>query len=310
MKSFLNTNKITDLIPISDRGHMFILEQCRIEKEGHVVVYKQTEGGYVKIFNIPDINTNLLILGNGTSITNEALFFLASNNVTVMFSKGHGHPVFADIDLISITATSEYRPVEYNQNYAKIFFNETKRLETARLFMKKRVENTKKYYGILVDEKIIPFIPEYNSISEFFLKRINTAKNVQEILMFEAEYVKEIYKMFTVNYNTDFTRNHNDTKGINGILTQLNYLCYSIANVVLYTLGINHTFSVLHGKTRRGALVFDVADLIKDGLSVPFAFYFYHKGIKNDTAFKYEFIDFVYENNVMHDLFAFVKNVN
>jgi CRISPR-associated protein Cas1 len=28
----------------------------------------------------------------------------------------------------------------------------------------------------------------------------------------------------------------------------------------------------MHGKTRRGALVFDVADLIKDGLVLPWAF--------------------------------------
>jgi CRISPR-associated protein Cas1 len=37
-------------------------------------------------------------------------------------------------------------------------------------------------------------------------------------------------------------------------------------------LGISHSFAVLHGKTRRGALVFDVADLIKDAIVLPWAF--------------------------------------
>jgi CRISP-associated protein Cas1 len=37
-------------------------------------------------------------------------------------------------------------------------------------------------------------------------------------------------------------------------------------------LGIPHGFAVMHGKTRRGALVFDVADLIKDAIVLPWAF--------------------------------------
>ncbi|KTD40791.1 hypothetical protein [Legionella parisiensis] len=37
-------------------------------------------------------------------------------------------------------------------------------------------------------------------------------------------------------------------------------------------LGIPHGFAVLHGKTRRGALVFDVADLVKDAIILPWAF--------------------------------------
>ena len=37
-------------------------------------------------------------------------------------------------------------------------------------------------------------------------------------------------------------------------------------------LGIPHGFAVMHGKTRRGALVFDVADLVKDAIVLPWAF--------------------------------------
>jgi len=37
-------------------------------------------------------------------------------------------------------------------------------------------------------------------------------------------------------------------------------------------LGLPHGLAVLHGKTRRGGLVFDVADLIKDALILPQAF--------------------------------------
>ncbi|CAH5884795.1 CRISPR-associated endonuclease Cas1, partial [Enterobacter cloacae] len=36
--------------------------------------------------------------------------------------------------------------------------------------------------------------------------------------------------------------------------------------------GIPHGLAVMHGKTRRGGLVFDIADLIKDALVMPQAF--------------------------------------
>jgi CRISPR-associated protein Cas1 len=37
-------------------------------------------------------------------------------------------------------------------------------------------------------------------------------------------------------------------------------------------IGLPHGLSILHGKTRRGGLVFDIADLIKDALVLPQAF--------------------------------------
>jgi CRISPR-associated protein Cas1 len=49
-----------------------------------------------------------------------------------------------------------------------------------------------------------------------------------------------------------------------------NYLAYGLAATTLWVLGISHSFAVMHGKTRRGALVFDVADLIKDAVVLPF----------------------------------------
>ena len=37
-------------------------------------------------------------------------------------------------------------------------------------------------------------------------------------------------------------------------------------------MGLPHGLAVLHGKTRRGGLVFDVADLVKDATILPQAF--------------------------------------
>jgi CRISPR-associated protein Cas1 len=59
---------------------------------------------------------------------------------------------------------------------------------------------------------------------------------------------------------------------VNGFLDHGNYIAYGYAAVALHALGISFALPLLHGKTRRGALVFDVADLIKDALIMPMAF--------------------------------------
>lgn len=43
-------------------------------------------------------------------------------------------------------------------------------------------------------------------------------------------------------------------------------------------IGLPHGLSIMHGKTRRGGLVFDVADIIKDALVLPQAFIAAMKG--------------------------------
>ncbi|MFQ2544243.1 type I-F CRISPR-associated endonuclease Cas1f [Aeromonas caviae] len=58
----------------------------------------------------------------------------------------------------------------------------------------------------------------------------------------------------------------------NRFLDHGNYLAYGIAATACWVIGLPHGLSVLHGKTRRGGLVFDVADLIKDALILPQAF--------------------------------------
>ena len=58
----------------------------------------------------------------------------------------------------------------------------------------------------------------------------------------------------------------------NRYLDHGNYLAYGLAATAVWVIGLPHGLAVMHGKTRRGGLVFDVADLIKDALILPQAF--------------------------------------
>jgi hypothetical protein len=59
-----------------------------------------------------------------------------------------------------------------------------------------------------------------------------------------------------------------------------NYLAYGLGATATWVLGLPHGLAVLHGKTRRGGLVFDVADLVKDALVLPQAFLSAVKGVE------------------------------
>lgn len=58
----------------------------------------------------------------------------------------------------------------------------------------------------------------------------------------------------------------------NRFLDHGNYLAYGLGASATWVLGLPHGLAVLHGKTRRGGLVFDTADLVKDAMVLPQAF--------------------------------------
>jgi CRISPR-associated protein Cas1 len=113
------------------------------------------------------------------------------------------------------------------------------------------------------------------SIKHFtsFQGKIDQATNVTDLLLTEAQLTKNLYKIAArFTQNKDFVRNHENQDDANAFLNHGHYLAYGLAATTLWVLGIPHGFAVLHGKTRRGALVFDVADLVKDSLILPWAF--------------------------------------
>jgi len=114
-----------------------------------------------------------------------------------------------------------------------------------------------------------------DGLLESATRRIDTAPDVTGLLTEEARLTKHLFKLAaeTVNYG-DFTRakRGSGTDPANRFLDHGNYLAYGLGAVATWVLGLPHGLAVLHGKTRRGGLVFDAADLVKDALVLPQAF--------------------------------------
>lgn len=251
-----------------------------MQKDGRVL-YLTDAKSENQYYNIPIANTTVLLLGNGTSITQAAVRMFAQAGVLLGFSGGGGTPLYMGNEIEWLTPQSEYRPTEYIQGWMSFWFDDSKRLQAAKQIQAARIDYLTQIWAKDKELGQEGFNLNDSSIEAalaIFEQRTTAAKKSADLLLTEAQLTKVLYKFAANNTGTtDFSRQHqgsvkNNTDKANDFLNHGNYLAYGLAAVTLWVLGIPHGFAVMHGKTRRGALVFDIADLIKDAIVLPWAF--------------------------------------
>lgn len=306
--------QLTDLKAIlhSKRANIYYIEMCRVMQKDGRVLYLTEAAKENQYWNIPIANTTVVLLGTGTSITQAAMRMLASAGVLVGFCGGGGTPLFTGAEIEWLTPQGEYRPTEYVQGWLKFWFEEEKRLHAAKEFQKNRIQYLKTVWqkdkelqteGFYLDDADIQ-----HSLSAYETK-IPQANTVGDLLMYEASLTKQLYKVAAQRSGLNqFVREHQNADAANGFLNHGNYLAYGLAATTLWVLGIPHGFAVMHGKTRRGALVFDVADLIKDALVLPWAF-ICAKEKATEQEFRQQILQKFTEHKALDYMFEQVKNL-
>lgn len=160
----------------------------------------------------------------------------------------------------------------------RFWFDEGRRLEAAKSIQRARLNRIREQWienrslrdaGFSVDTSMLLGAIEESEDA------ITTAPDVVHLLTEEARLTKKLYKFAarSTEYG-NFVRGErgSGTDPANRFLDHGNYLAYGLAATAAWVLGIPHGLAVLHGKTRRGGLVFDVADLVKDAVILPQAF--------------------------------------
>ncbi|MEN8321129.1 type I-F CRISPR-associated endonuclease Cas1f [Acinetobacter junii] len=267
----------------SKRANLYYPEHCRVMQKDGRVLYLTEAKNENQYWNIPIANTTVILLGTGTSITQAAMRMLCSAGVLVGFCGGGGTPLFAGSEVEWLTPQSEYRPTEYMQGWMSFWFDEAKRLDVAKQFQFARIEFIRKIWTKDKDLKDEGFYLDDLYIQQAldgFEKKIPHQSKVGDLLLAEAQMTKQLYKIAATRCKLSFERNPEQGDLANDFLNHGNYLAYGLSATTLWVLGINHGFAVMHGKTRRGALVFDVADLVKDAVVLPWAFICAKEGMK------------------------------
>jgi CRISPR-associated protein Cas1 len=299
----------------SKRGNLEYLEHCRVlVKDGRVLfLYADNEEKDGSYWNIPIANTTAVLLGTGTSITQSAVRLLADAGVILGFCGGGGTPLIAGTDVEWLSPQSEYRPTEYVQAWLRFWFDDRRRLAVAKFFQQKRLEFLMRVWG--KDQRMLGAgfdIQEcmFEREVKSHQKAINHVENVTQLLTAEGRLAKELYKhAANATFQKGFVRDPEQTDLTNCFLNHGNYLAYGIAASCLWCLGIPFGFAVMHGKTRRGALVFDVADLVKDAIILPLSFIASSEGLL-EREFRQECLEAFSRHEAMNFMFEIVKSAS
>jgi len=282
-------------ILLSKRANLYYLEHCRVLCNGGRVEFVTDQDKRSLYWNFPIANTTTVLLGNGTSVTQAAMRELAKAGVLVGFCGGGGTPLFSanemDVEVAWFSPQSEYRPTEYLQHWVRFWFDDALRLQAAKALQTQRLARILQHWthsrslreaGFSIDPVTLGMAVDAAQHS------VNTAADTNHLLAAEAQLTKQLYKMAVnaVGYG-EFTRGKrgSSTDPANRFLDHGNYLAYGLAASATWVLGLSHGLAVLHGKTRRGGLVFDVADLVKDAHILPQAFVSAMRG-DDEAAFR------------------------
>lgn len=301
----------------SKRANIYYLQHCRVLVNGGRVEYVTDAGKESLYWNIPIANTTTVLLGTGTSITQAAMRELAKAGVLVGFCGGGGTPLFSanevDIEVAWLSPQSEYRPTEYLQAWVRFWFDDDLRLAAAKAFQHIRAQRIAEAWqhralrdeGFAVDDRrLVELLARTH-------RAIDAAPDGTSLLAEEARLTKALFKLAVdaVGYG-DFTRAKRGTGAdpANRFLDHGNYLAYGLGATATWVLGLPHGLAVLHGKTRRGGLVFDIADLVKDATILPQAFLSAMRG-DDEQAFRRSCIEALTRSEALDFMLDTVKCV-
>ena len=301
----------------SKRANLYYLEHCRVLVNGGRVEYVTDQGKSSLYWNIPIANTTTLLLGTGTSITQAAMRELAKAGVLVGFCGGGGTPLFCanevDVEVAWFSPQSEYRPTEYLQHWVRFWFDDGLRLEAAKAIQRARLSRITPHWDnrALIEAGFEVPRQRLKAALDASRQAIDTAPDNTALLTEEARLTKTLFKLActATNYG-EFTRakGGSGSDPANRFLDHGNYLAYGLGATATWVLGLPHGLAILHGKTRRGGLVFDAADLVKDAVILPQAFISAMRG-DDEQTFRHACIEALTQSEALDFMIDTLKTI-
>lgn len=263
----------------TDRESALYLERARIKVEGDRIVYYITDDEHRREYNIPHVNLAVLFIGQGTSITQEAMRLLGEEGVHLAVTGSGGSPLHMG-GLTTYTATRHFREM------LPVYQDPARSLAAAKVVMRDRTERMRTI-GAAGAKRFLRArdVSGLTTACRKLDADLEEVLNIQQLLGVEGQFSKACYAEFSslsgLSKKAPFRREAGNRekpdkadpmKLVNHLVDHGNYLCYGMAGATLWALGIPPHMSIFHGKTRAGGLVFDLADAFKDALVLPLAF--------------------------------------
>lgn len=230
----------TKLVPLSRRLGFIYLEHAMVVVRNFSLVYfsKDSEAFNSGIgYPLPTSVIGGLILGPGCSLTTEGARVAAENGMDVYFSMGGGLPLRSAM----IRRRSPSNRIKQYKNC----LDPQKRLAAAKLLLERRSFVIEKH--------------GCGSIPPLFIEK--SYESIEQLLGHEAAWGKKAYHSIAKDLKVKWP-GKKELAPENPLIL-LNHLSYQAADLVISHLGYDPDLGVIHGQTKGGGLVYDLADVWK-----------------------------------------------
>ena len=269
---------------VTHRDIGVFLQRARVNVSEGRVIYQTADDDLNRSWNLPHANVAILYLGQGTSITQEAVQKLSEENVFVAFTGTGGTP-------LHMGALTTYRPTRHLLSFFPVWNSDPGSMAAARSLADDRISAARRF-GIpdLGNDKGLIVA------ASRFEESLEKSGSPDVLMGHEGRFASSMFRVAAACAGIDsFVRSPGKgdpgtpSGDLNALVDHGNYLAYGIAGCALHALGIPAGMSVLHGMTRAGGLVFDLADSFKDSYVLPSAVEAMRSG-KDEAGFRSDLI--------------------
>ncbi len=226
-----------ELVRISDRISFLYLEHCTINRNSNALTVTDEHG----TVHIPAATIGALLLGPGTTVTQQAMLLLSDSGSTAVWIGERGVRYYAH-------GTPLARSSRLLEAQAAAVSNRRTRLQVARAMYELR-----------------------------FPGEDVTRLTMQQLRGREGARVRQIYRDQSQRTAVEWQRRHydpdrwEDADPVNQALSAANAALYGVVHSVIVALGCSPALGFIHTGHHR-SFVYDIADLYKSEISIPIAF--------------------------------------
>jgi len=225
---------------VSEKEPLLYLEASILRMDdGFLTVLSGKEGTRI----IAPSGVLVLMLGAGTSITQEAAIFAAQHDMHLAFARGR-------CNVHSIFMSGRYQDPQTICHQVRLV--DTQKLEVAKQLLRLRLTR--------------------NDTAQAAIDEALLQTDLAALVAWEGRWAKTIYREFALRNKTSFSRDFDGKDAVNVKLNILNNALYSVCTAICLSCGLHPSVGFLHGYTRRGGLAFDLADIFKTELTMALAF--------------------------------------
>jgi CRISP-associated protein Cas1 len=225
------------LVRAQDRLSFVYLEHCVVHRDANAITSRDARG----TVHLPAAALGALLLGPGTTVSQQAMVLLAESAATVVWVGEHGVRYYAH-------GRSLARSSRLLETQAALVSNQRSRLRVARRMYEMRFPG--------------------EDISRLTMQQLRGR---------EGARVRRLYRQHAERTGVTWTRrdydptNFQDGSAVNQALSAANTSLYGVVHAVIVALGCAPGLGFVH-TGHALSFVFDVADLYKADISIPIAF--------------------------------------